>query len=194
MRTSFVPALIIVVAIGAAGCATQQATPPPTPPAVAAAHRLPFKGRLLSGDTNELPPAVAMSLTKDSAVVFIYREELSHDDYHEPLAFTALDPVTYIGAPVGDIGVTAFASLAITDGDRVLGDYTAKVRVSKSYTIYNEPTHKEVEEAARAAVREKIDQKLYRDEARLSQEISAANLPSQTAVPDASRAAPDAGR
>lgn len=194
MRTFFVPALILVVAMGAAGCAIQQATPPPTPPAAAPAHPLPFKGRLLSGDTNELPPAVAMSLAKDSPVAFVYREELSHDDYHEPLAFTALDPVTYIGAPVGDIGVTAFASLAITDGDRVLGDYTAKVRVSKSYTIYNEPTHKEVEEAARAAVREKIDQKLYRDEARLSQEISAANSPGQTAVPDASRAAPDAGR
>lgn len=198
MRTSFVPALILVGAIGAAGCAIQQATPPPTPPAVAPAHPLPFKGRLLSGDTNELPPAVAMSLAKDSPVAFIYREELSHDDYHEPLAFTALDPVTYIGAPVGDIGVTAFASLAITDGDRVLGDYTAKVRVSKSYTIYNEPTHKAVEEAARAAVRDRIDQKLYRDEARLAYEVSAAQSENQTpnsdAPANASNARTDAGK
>jgi hypothetical protein len=192
MRTSFVPALILAVAIGAAGCAIQQATPPPAPPAVALAHPLPFKGCLLSGDPNELPPAVAMSLTKDSPVTFIYREELSHDDYHEPLAFTALDPVTYAGAPVGDMGVTAFASLAITDGERVLGDYTAKVRVSKSYTIYNEPTHKEVEAAARAAVRDKIDQKLYRDEARLAQEVAAANSKRQAPVPDASENAPDA--
>jgi hypothetical protein len=191
MRTSFVRALILAIAIGATGCAIQQATPPPAPPTVAKAHPLPFKGRLLSGDPNELPPAVAMSLAKDSPVAFIYREELSHDDYHEPLAFTALDPVTYIGAPVGDIGVTAFASLAITDGDRVLGDYTAKVRVSKSYTIYNEPTHKEVEEAARAAVRDKIDQKLYRDAARLAQEVSAAPAESQAPDPDASANALD---
>ncbi len=192
MRTSFAPALIMAVAIGTAGCAIQQATPPPAPPAIAPAHPLPFTGRLLAGDPNALPPAVAMSLAKDSPVTFIYREELSHDDYHEPLAFTALDPVTYIGAPVGDIGVTAFASLAITDGDRVLGDYTAKVRVSKSCTIYNEPTHKEVEEAARAAVREKIDQKLYRDEARLAYEVAAANSEHPQQVPDASRIAPDA--
>lgn len=195
MRTIFVRALILAAAIGgAAGCAIQQATPPPAQPAIAKAHALPFKGRLLSGDANALPPAVAMSLAKDSPVAFIYREELSHDDYHEPLAFTALDPVTYIGAPVGDIGVTAFASLAITDGDRVLADYTAKVRVSKSYTIYKEPTHKEVEAAARAAVREKIDQKLYRDSARLAQEIAAANAPIQAPAPDASDARTDAAR
>lgn len=192
MRTSFVRALILAIAIGAAGCAIQQATPPPAPPTVAEAHALPFKGRLLSGDPNELPPAVAMSLAKDSPVAFIYREELSHDDYHKPLAFTALDPVTYAGAPVGDIGVTVFASLAITDGDRVLGDYTAKVRVSKSYTIYNEPTHKEVEEAARAAVRDKIDQKLYRDQARLAYEVSAAQAESPASKPDSFANMPNA--
>ena len=126
-------------------------------------------------------------MQRDSQVTFIYREELTHDDYHIPLIVTAFDPVTYAGAPVGDLGVTAFASLSITDGERVLGDYTAKVHVSKSYTLYREPTHREVEEAARAAVREKIDQKLYRDEDRLAQAFAVAGRPtadaSQPATP-----------
>ena len=50
------------------------------------AHPLPFKGKLISGDKDELPPAVAMSLSDDSPVTFTYREELTHDDYHVPLA------------------------------------------------------------------------------------------------------------
>jgi hypothetical protein len=132
------------------------------------AHPLPFKGRLLSGNANELPPAIAMSLAPDSPISFSYREELTHNEYHIPLAVTALDPVTYLGAPLGDYGVTAFASLSIFEGDRVLGDYTAKAFVSKSYTLYYEPTHKALEEAARNSVRQKIEQKLYRDQERLA--------------------------
>jgi len=123
-----------------------------------------------------------MSLSSTSPVTFSYREELTHDDYHIPLIVTALDPVTYVGAPLGDLGVTAFASLSITDGDRVLGDYTAKVHISKSYTLYKEPTHKEVEEAARAAVREKIDQKLYRDQDRLARAFAGADQPTSPAL------------
>ena len=132
-------------------------------------HPLPFKGRLISGNANELPPAIAMSLSPDSPISFSYREELTHDEYHIPLAITALDPVTYFGAPLGDYGVTAFASLSIFDGDRVLGDYTAKAFVSRSYTLYSEPTHQELEEAARATVRQKIEEKLYHDQERLAQ-------------------------
>jgi hypothetical protein len=159
--------------------------PPPAPGP--AAHALPFKGHLLEGDASAVPQAVAMSLDNGSPVTFIYREELSHDDYHIPLIVTALDPVTYAGAPLGDLGVTAFASLSVTEGDRVLGDYTAKVHISKSYTLYKEPTHAELEEAARAAVRDKIDRKLYRDEARLAAAVAAApppsSPPSQPATP-----------
>src|SRR6516164_3005416 len=132
-------------------------------------HSLPFKGRLVSGNANELPAAVAMSLSPDSPISFSYREELTHNEYHIPLAVTALDPVTYFGAPLGDYGVTAFASLSIFDGDRVLGDYTAKAFVSRSYTLYSEPTHQELEEAARASVRQKIEEKLYHDQERLAQ-------------------------
>ena len=73
-----------------------------------------------------------MSLSKDSPITFSYREELSHDEYHIPLIVTAFDPVTYIGAPLGDYGATAFASLSIIDGDRILGDYTAKAYVTMS--------------------------------------------------------------
>jgi hypothetical protein len=157
---------------------------PAVAPAVAEApaRPLPFKGRLAQGDASEVPAAVAMSLSSTSSVTFSYREELTHDDYHVPLIVSAFDPVTYVGAPLGDLGVTAFASLSIVDGDRVLGDYTAKVHVSKSYNLYSEPTHKEVEQAARAAVREKIDQKLYRDADRLAQAVAGSGtLPSRAA-------------
>ena len=101
-------------------------------------------------------------------MTFAYREELSHDDYHIPLIVSALDPVTFLGAPLGDFGVTALATLAIFYGDRVIGDYTAKTHVAKYYTLYHEPTHREVEEAARAAVRAKIDAKLAQDADRLA--------------------------
>jgi hypothetical protein len=144
---------------------------------VQSARPLPFKGRLLDGDPDELPPAVAMSLSNTSTVTFSYREELTHDEYHIPLIVSALDPVTYFGAPLGDYGVTAFASLSITDGDRILGDYTAKAYVSKSYTLYSEPTHAELERAARAAVRQRIDQKLYRDANRLAQAAAGSGKP-----------------
>jgi hypothetical protein len=93
-----------------------------------------------------------------------------------------LDPVTYVGAPLGDLGVTAFASLSITDGDRVLGDYTAKVHISKSYSLYSEPTHRAVEQAARAAVRDKIDQKLYRDADRVAVAIGGSGQPALPAT------------
>ena len=138
------------------------------------AHPLPLKGRLVQGDPGDLPPAVAMSLSNNSPVTFSYREELTHDDYHVPLIVSALDPANLVGAPLGDYGVTAFASLSINDGERVLGDYTAKEHVSKSYNMYSKPTHKELEDAARAAVRQRIDQKLYSDENRLA-EIAASS-------------------
>ena len=138
------------------------------------AHLLPFKGKLISGNKDELPPAVAMSLSDNSPVTFTYREELTHDDYHVPLAISALDPANLIGAPLGDIGVTAFASLSISSGDTILADYTAKEHASKSYNLYHDVTHAEVDEAARAAVRQRIDQKIYSDEDRLAKAVAAA--------------------
>ena len=144
------------------------------------AHPLPFKGKLLSGDPAELPPAVAMSLSDSSPVTFAYREELTHDDYHLPLLFSAVDPGSWIGSPVGDIGVTAFASLSISEGDTIIGDYTAKEHVSKSYSLYTQASHKEIDDAARAAVRQRLDQKIYDDEARLGQAAASA-LKSRTA-------------
>jgi hypothetical protein len=183
IKAVLIAGVLFVAAAVASGCAVQQPASDPVV-AEAPAHPLPFKGRLAEGDASAVPAAVAMSLSDTSSVTFSYREELTHDDYHIPLIVTAFDPVTYVGAPLGDLGVTAFAQLSITDGDRVLGDYTAKVHISKSFTLYKEPTHKEVEEAARAAVREKIDQKLYRDEGRLAQAFASAGQPgSSTASP-----------
>lgn len=170
MRAAFTLALVLAAA-GVPGCSVQQ---PPVAPALAEtpARPLPFKGRLADGDADELPPAVAMSLSSTSAVAFSYREELTHDENHVPLFASALNPATYAGSPLGDMSVTAFASLSIVEGDKVLGDYTAEAQVSKSYSLYSEPTHRELEHAARAAVREKIDRKLYRDADRLAQAIA----------------------
>lgn len=169
-----VSAALLLAAI-APGCSLQVPVSQTVAPTTAIVeHPLPFKGRLVSGNVNELPPAIAMSLSPDSPVSFSYREELTHNEYHVPLAVTALDPVTYLGAPLGDYGVTASASLSIFDGNRVLGDYTAKAFVSKSYTLYSEPTHKELEQAARTSVRQKIEEKLYRDQDLLAQEIASA--------------------
>ena len=155
-----------------AGCSVRQ----PTEIAQieqAPAEALPFKGRLVQGDPAELPPSIAMSLSASSPVTFSYREELTHDEYHIPLWASALDPVTLFGSPLGDYGVTAFATLTIMDGDKVLGDYTAKAHVTKSYNLYSEPTHAELERAARAAVRAKIDQKVHADNAHLVEATSA---------------------
>lgn len=170
MKFYFVAAIL---AAALCGCSVQN-NPLPANAAPEQAHPLPFTGRLADGDPREVPPAVAMSLSSASPVSFAYREELTHDDHHLPLAFTALDPVTYIGAPLGDRAVSAFASLSITEGGAIIGDYTAKAYVSKPYTLYSEPTHKELEDSARAAVREAIDRKLYRDAGALAQKIAAA--------------------
>ena len=150
---------------------TPVATAPTGTPAV---PKLPFKGRLVQGDRDELPPALAAALVENSPVTFAYREQLSHDEYHIPLIVSAFDPVTYFGAPLGDFGVTAFATLTVSDGDTVVADYTAKAFVSRPYTLYSSPTHRELETAARAAVRAKIDEKLGRDADRLAQEVGAA--------------------
>ena len=162
----------LMLASSLVACSVQQ---PEVTPRVTdlSPHALPIKGRLAEGDPNELPPAVAMSLASDSNITFTYREELSHDEHHIPRWFSWMDPVTYAGAPVGDYGATAFASLTISQGDRTLGDYTAKAYVTKSYSLYAEPTHKELDDAAIKEVRARIDQKLYSDESRLSQAAAA---------------------
>lgn len=180
----FVPAALIFLlgAPLAAGCglpppagriaadrrdAQVAAAPLPAP----VARRLPFVGRLVEGDRDELPPTIASALVDNSPVTFAYREQLTHDEYHIPLIVSAFDPVTWVGAPLGDFGVTAFATLTVREGDAVLGDYTAKAYVSRPYTLYSSPSHRELETAARAAVRARIDEKLDRDADRLAREV-----------------------
>ncbi|HVN29051.1 MAG TPA: hypothetical protein VMT64_11220 [Candidatus Binataceae bacterium] len=185
-----------VIAILLAGCAPQQpylvspqisnpssqteavsAQEKPTPAATlssssndraAPTRVLPYKGRLVDTDPSEIPPAIAAALAKDAPLTFTYREELTHDEYHLPMLFSALDPVTYFGSPLGDYGVTASATLTISEGDRVIADYTAKAHVQKSYNLYSEPKHSELERAARDAVRARIDEKLFVDADRVS--------------------------
>jgi hypothetical protein len=55
----------------------------------------------------------------------------------------------------------------------VLGDYTAKVHLTRNYTLYYQPTYLELEHAAKAAVRQKIDEQLARDSGHLAQEVAA---------------------
>ncbi len=88
------------------------------------------------------------------------------------MILSAIDPATYVGTPLGDYGVTAFATLTIFDGDKVVGDYTAKAHVSKSYNLYSQPKHSELERAAREAVRDRIDQKLYADADRVARLVA----------------------
>jgi len=133
---------------------------------------LPFKGRLIGGDPDNLPPAIAMSLARDSQITFSYREELTHDEHHAPMLLSALDPLSYAGYPMGEYEVTASASLLISDGDRVIGGYTASSRIAKPYSLFSEPTHRELDEAARAAVRQAIDRKLYDDAGRLAESVA----------------------
>jgi hypothetical protein len=175
MRCSFVLAMLLF-ATSIAGCSPQQpyvVAPQITDAHSIAARPLPYKGRLIEGDPTELPPAIAMALSNDAPLKFSYREELTHDEYHIPMIIAALDPVTYAGSPLGDYGVTAFATLMIFEGDKVVGDYTAKAHVSKSYNLYSEPKHSELERAASEAVRDRIDQKLYDDADRVSRAVAA---------------------
>jgi len=174
MRRAYLLGVLLVTV--AAACSVQPPSLPAPAPAVRA-QPLPFKGRLVVGNRDELPPAVAASLSDDSPLTFSYREELAHDEYHVPLWFSALDPVTYVGAPLGDYTVTASASLSIFEGDRPLGDYSAKAHVTKSYNLYEEPTHAELERAARDAVREKIDRQLYADADKIKNSIATPATP-----------------
>ena len=129
---------------------------------------LPFKGKLLDGDPAQLPPAVAKSLTNQSQITFSYREELTHEEHHTPMILSAIDPRTYAGYPMGEYGVTAVASLSIFYGGHLIGDYKAQSRVTKPYSMYAQPTHRELDDAVRVAVREKIDRELYVDSARMA--------------------------
>jgi hypothetical protein len=159
---SAIAALAVALCAGCAATAQSSGGARPL-----SAHPLSFKGRLAMGDPDQLPPAVAMSLAPNSRVGFMYREELSHEEHHPPTILSAVNPLIYLGYPMGEYTVTAFASLSIIDGDQVVGEYTAQSRITRSYTIYSQPTHRELDTEARAAVRKEIDEKLYADQSRV---------------------------
>lgn len=170
-----VPALA-ALAICLAGCAGVRFDPPP-PAALVEPLPLPFKGRLEGAAPSEVPAAVAAALSDSSPITFHYREELSHDRYTVALWLSALDPLTYFGYPLGNYQAIAFASLSITEDGRVLGDYTARVRVTGDYTIYSGPTYRELDRRARQAVRQMIDEALSGDGARLARGLQAPSEP-----------------
>jgi hypothetical protein len=161
---------ILMFALAIPGCATQ---PPPVSPSSSVPTRpLPFKGRLREGNPQDLPPAVAISLDPNSPISFSYREELTHEDQHRSMMVAGFDPRSYFGHPIGEYAVTASAMLAIYDGDRLIAVFAAQARAQQSYTMYSQPTHREVEDQARAEVRDQIDLKLYRDYARLARSLT----------------------
>lgn len=129
---------------------------------------LAFRGRLGEGDPGELPASIKTALDPHSPVTFAYREELTHSEQHKSLLLTAFDPATYAGAPLGEYGVEAFASLIISRGDLLLGHYTARTFVSRSYSLYAEPTHRALDDAARREVRAQIDAQVFADAPRLA--------------------------
>jgi hypothetical protein len=174
-----------LLAVVLQGCAVQQAAGPgsasatstlysgelagaPAAQSATPARPLPFKGRLLDGDPAQLPPVVAISLTDRSQITFSYREELTHEEHHVPMILSAIDPLTYAGYPMGEYGVTAVASLSIFYGGHLIGDYKAQTRVTKPYSMYAQPAHRDLDHAVRVAVREKIDRELSADSARLA--------------------------
>jgi hypothetical protein len=135
-------------------------------------HPLPFKGRLVSGNPDQLPPAVAMSLSNGTSITFAYREELTHEEHHTPMILSAIDPRSYLGYPTGEYGVTAFASLTISDGNHVIGEYTVTTRVTEPYGLYSQPTHRDLDRFARTEVRDAIDRKVYADLGRLTEAVA----------------------
>jgi hypothetical protein len=173
-----------LLAVVLQGCAVQQAAAPgsasatstysgdparaPTAQSATPARPLPFKGRLLDGNPAQLPPVVAISLTDQSQITFSYREELTHEEHHVPMILSAIDPLTYAGHPMGEYGVTAVASLSIFYGGHLIGDYKAQSRVTKPYSMFAQPAHRDLDDAVRVAVREKIDRELSADSARLA--------------------------
>jgi hypothetical protein len=192
----------VCISIFAPACSLQQpAAAPGSGPQIVQtpAHPLPFRLSPMQGDSQDLPPAVAISLARGARLTFAYREELKHGEDHTPLYLSAFNPATYAGYPLGRYTVTADASLSIFDGNRPLGDYHAASTVSESYSLYAEPTHRELEDAARAAVREKIDRQLYADADRLARaaanpdapQTPATLPPSQAPAPPQSPALPE---
>ncbi|HLH76932.1 MAG TPA: hypothetical protein VKV28_09035 [Candidatus Binataceae bacterium] len=123
------------------------------------------------------PPAALADLARTPGVVFSFREELSHDHVTLPMWRTAFDPRTYAGHPLGYYQVTAFASVAITQGAQVLGNYTAQAQVEQPYTIYSGPTFMQLERRARAEVRRALAADLVSDAARLRAAVAHARQP-----------------
>jgi hypothetical protein len=176
--------LALAISHGASACAIAQTVPLSAGGSanIAPVHPLPFKGRLVEGDPTRLPPDVAASLTPVSSIIFSYREELTHEERHVSMLKSAFDPRTYAGAPLGEHIVTAFGSLSIMDGATILGDYTATVSISEPYSLYSEPSHLALDQAARAAVRTKIDSQLERDAGRLARAADLAQRNSSESV------------
>jgi hypothetical protein len=127
------------------------------------------------------PPAALAAVVGAPGVEVSYREEMTHDHYTVPMWQTAFDPRVYMGKPLGRYGVTAFATVSITRGDQVLGDYTAKVHVERNYGMYYGPTYMQLEREARGEVRKRLDDELLRDRTKL---LGALNSSAPPQLPD----------
>jgi hypothetical protein len=109
-----------------------------------------------------------MSLADNSPITFSYREELTHEEHHVPMILSAIENLAFSSHPTGEYVVTAFAALSISNGGQPIGDFTAQTRISRPYGEYSQPTHQELDDAARAAVRREIDRKLDAEMPRLA--------------------------
>jgi hypothetical protein len=125
------------------------------------------------------PPASLAPLINAPGVKVSYREQMAHDHYTIPMWQTAFDPRVYMGSPLGRYGVTAFATVSITRGDEVLGDYTAKVHVEQNYGMYYGPTYMQLEREARGQVRKQLDNELLHDRSKLLSALNSSPVPEQ---------------
>jgi len=159
--------LTIALATFVCSCGEVEDAPPTAYQDQSTVRSLGFTMRLADGSRSQLPPSVAAAISDTSSLNASYRETLSHDESHAPLWQSALDPTTYSGATLGARTVEASAELRIFNSRETVGDYTASANVSKTYSMYKDPSNAELEESARAAVRKKIDDQVVADAPRI---------------------------
>jgi hypothetical protein len=138
---------------------------------------LPFRGRLISKSRQHVPPVIAQSLDESSTIAFQYDETVIDEHNAVPVLVSLLNPLVLFGFPLGSYTTVATGDLRISDGETVLGRYSAQARVSGSYGLYYGPTFPELERQGRSAVEQSIDESLYRDVDRLKSQRGASADP-----------------
>lgn len=162
-------ALLLTTTVGCASVVTTQ-------PALRnrETRSLGFKGRLAGDASRGLPASVTAALDPTSDVLFTYDERITQA--HNELPFVVmLFAATFhlLGVPTGRDEVKAHAELMITRSGREIGRYRGEAEASRIYGLYYGASMLELEDEARKAVRQIIDEALYDDTGRLTLRVDA---------------------